>query len=180
MPGVSVYAGSSAKEAEAKRRQLQDLVPEALIVQNLNTALGIDVAGLDLDGPVPTKLPDANSSRSRRAFIIEMVKRDGLTLRQLYMRLASSRGHWVVSGSGADVADQLDKWFQNRAADGFNIMAPYFPGGLERFVDHVVPVLQARGVFRRDYAGRTLRDHLGLTRPVPAIHRSRARSSATA
>jgi alkanesulfonate monooxygenase len=164
MPGVSVYAAETPEAADATFRHLQNLIPDELIVQNLTTALGIDVSGLDLDGPVPTDLPEANSSKSRRAFIVELVKREKLTLRKLYLNLASSRGHWVLRGDGEQVADQLALWFRERAADGFNIMAPYFPGALEAFVQKVVPVLQSRGLFRREYDGKTLRQHLGLQR----------------
>jgi alkanesulfonate monooxygenase len=164
-PGVSVYAAETDEEAEAKFQQLQALIPDELIVQNLTTSLGIDVSRLDLDGPVPTDLPEANSSRSRRAFIIDLVKRENLTLRQLYLNLASARGHLIIKGSPKTVADELENWFQNRAADGFNIMAPYFPGGLTNFVDLVIPELQKRGIFRMDYTGSTLREHLGVSRP---------------
>src|SRR5690606_30477752 len=95
-----------------------------------------------------------------------LARRDGLTLRQLIARLAGGRGHRVVAGTPEQIADQLEEWFTGGAADGFNIMPPILPGGLEDFVDHVIPELRIRGLFRYEYEGRTLRDHYGLARPV--------------
>jgi alkanesulfonate monooxygenase SsuD/methylene tetrahydromethanopterin reductase-like flavin-dependent oxidoreductase (luciferase family) len=89
-----------------------------------------------------------------------------MTLRNLYDLVAAARGHWVLCGSAERVADTLEQWFRAGAADGFNVMPPYFPGGFDAFVDGVVPLLQERGLFRADYRGTTLRDHLGLPRPA--------------
>jgi hypothetical protein len=88
-----------------------------------------------------------------------------MTLRDLYNLTAAARGHWVLCGSAQNVAGTLQHWFEKAAADGFNIMPPFFPEGLDDFVDLVVPILQERGLFRADYVGATLRDHLGLERP---------------
>ncbi len=89
-----------------------------------------------------------------------------MTVRDLYNLTAAARGHWVICGTAESVADTLEEWFTTGAADGFNILPPYFPGGFDDFVDQVVPVLQRRGLYRQDYAGTTLRGHLGLDRPV--------------
>jgi alkanesulfonate monooxygenase SsuD/methylene tetrahydromethanopterin reductase-like flavin-dependent oxidoreductase (luciferase family) len=97
--------------------------------------------------------------------MLAKARREGLTLRGLYDLVAAARGHWVLCGSPETVADTLQQWFEARAADGFNVMPPYFPEGFDDFVDLVVPLLQERGLFRREYEGETLRDHLGLPRP---------------
>src|SRR5581483_11219598 len=89
-----------------------------------------------------------------------------LTIRQLYQRVAGARGHRTIWGTPVQIADQLEEWFVNDAADGFNIMPPYLPGGLDDFVDLVVPELRRRGLFRTEYEGRTLRENLGLARPT--------------
>jgi alkanesulfonate monooxygenase len=98
--------------------------------------------------------------------IVELARRENLTIRQLYMRVAGQRAHRTVIGTPVDVADALEDWFIAGAADGFNIMPLTFPQGLDDFVDGVIPELQRRGLFRREYEGRTLREHLGLKRPL--------------
>jgi N-acetyl-S-(2-succino)cysteine monooxygenase len=99
------------------------------------------------------------------ALITEMARRDKLTVRQLYTKIAGARGHWTVVGTPTDIADQIEDRFLNRGADGFNVMPAYLPGSLNEFVDLVVPELQRRGLFRLGYQGRTLRENLGLPRP---------------
>ena len=101
--------------------------------------------------------------------MIELARRERLTVRQLYEYLAGARGHWVVVGTPQTIADRMQEWFENGAADGFNVMPPYFHEGFEDFVQLVVPILQERGLFRADYVGTTLRDHLGLRRPKNAM-----------
>jgi alkanesulfonate monooxygenase len=97
--------------------------------------------------------------------VAELAQREKLTLRQLYKRLAGARGHWVVVGTPETIADQIQSWFENEAADGFNVMPPILPESLDTFVELVVPELQKRGLFRTDYEGTTLRENLGLKRP---------------
>jgi len=104
--------------------------------------------------------------------LLSKARRDGMTLRDLYHLTAAARGHWVLCGGPETIADTLERWFEERAADGFILMPPYFPGALDDFVDLVVPILQDRGLFRRDYAGTMLRDHLGLPRPAMPPERS--------
>ena len=123
------------------------------------------MSGYDLDGPIPD-LPRADTYHSFTGVMLAKAKREQMTLRDLYNLVAAARGHWVLCGSAESIADTLQDWFETGAADGFNIMPPYFPAGLEDFVDLVVPILQARGLFRTGYAGTTLRDHLGLSRPA--------------
>jgi alkanesulfonate monooxygenase SsuD/methylene tetrahydromethanopterin reductase-like flavin-dependent oxidoreductase (luciferase family) len=114
-----------------------------------------------LDAPVP-ELPETEHLKSRAALLIEMARREKLTLRELYHRVAAARGHLLLVGSPAQIADVLEDWFTAGAADGFNVMPPFFPGQFDAFAEQVVPILQERGLFRADYTGRTLRDHLGL------------------
>src|SRR5262249_28675690 len=106
-----------------------------------------------------------NAGRSRRDLLVELARREEWTIGELARHVAGGRGHLELVGTGGDVADELEAWARAGAADGFVVMAPWLPGGLARFVDLVVPELQRRGLFRAAYAGRTLREHLGLPRP---------------
>jgi alkanesulfonate monooxygenase SsuD/methylene tetrahydromethanopterin reductase-like flavin-dependent oxidoreductase (luciferase family) len=126
---------------------------------------GVDLRGLDVDGPLP-ELPETNAGKSRQALLVDLARREGLTIRQLYLRTAGARGHRQIRGTPARIADELQAWFEGGAADGFNIMPPYLPGALDDFVELVIPELQRRGLFRTAYEGRTLRENLGLPRPV--------------
>lgn len=165
MPGISPVIGSSQDEAEEKYQQLQDLLdPRVGLGLLAGMAGGFDLSGYDLDGPLP-ELPVSNSMQSRQALFIELARRENLSIRQLYLKIAGARGHHTVIGTPKTVADTLEQWFVEQGADGFNIMPPFLPEGLHDFVDGVVPILQQRGLFRREYSGTTLREHLGLQRP---------------
>ena len=100
-----------------------------------------------------------------------LARRENLTIRQLALRVAAGRGHHIVLGTPVEIADRMQEWFEGRAADGFNVMPPYFPGGLDDFADGVIPILQRRGLYRTDYEGPMLRDHFGFARP-PNRHRT--------
>jgi FMN-dependent oxidoreductase (nitrilotriacetate monooxygenase family) len=167
LPGICPVIGSTEAEARALEQELTDLqVPEYGLAQ-LSGMLGTDLSGLPLDGPLP-ELPeehDINGNKSRFTLVAELARRDGLTLRELIARLGGGRGHRVFAGTPEQIADQLQEWFTQGAADGFNIVPPYLPGGLDDFVDQVVPELQRRGLFRTEYTGRTLRENYGLPRP---------------
>ncbi|MCB5181463.1 LLM class flavin-dependent oxidoreductase [Streptomyces antimicrobicus] len=168
LPGIAPLIGSTEAEAKELERELTELQVPAYGLAQLSGMLGVDLTGLPLDGPLP-ELPDErdiNGNKSRFTLVAELGRREGLTLRELIARLGAGRGHRVFAGTPEQVADQLQEWFTQGAADGFNIMAPVLPTGLSDFVDHVVPVLQRRGLFRTEYTGRTLRDHYGLPRPV--------------
>ncbi|WP_176512850.1 LLM class flavin-dependent oxidoreductase [Pseudomonas ceruminis] len=166
MPGVLPVVADSVEQAQALFEQLQALVqPQVGLSLLADIAGGTDLGAYPLDGPLPD-LPLTNAGVSRRDLLINVARREGLSIRQLYLRMAAARGHLVVVGDAAQVADRLEQWFVEGAADGFNVMPAFLPGGLEDFVDKVVPVLQRRGLFRRGYQGRTLRDHLGLSRPA--------------
>jgi len=164
LPGVMPIVGRTDKEAFEKLAVLQGFVSEDNALAILSDRFGQDMAAYDLDGPVPDiALPDSYHSFAR--VMLAKARRDHMTLRDLYNLTAAARGHWVLCGSAETIADTLQHWFEGGAADGFNIMPPYFHGGFADFVDLVVPILQDRGLFRRDYAGTMLRDHLGLARP---------------
>ncbi|MFJ2823898.1 LLM class flavin-dependent oxidoreductase [Streptomyces toxytricini] len=168
LPGIAPVIGSTEAEAKALERELTELqVPEYGLAQ-LSGMLGVDLTGLPLDGPLPD-LPeerDINGNKSRFTLVAELARREDLTLRELIARLGAGRGHRVYAGTPEQIADQLEEWFTGGAADGFNIMAPVLPTGLTDFVDHVVPELQRRGLFRTAYEGGTLREHYGLPRPA--------------
>jgi alkanesulfonate monooxygenase SsuD/methylene tetrahydromethanopterin reductase-like flavin-dependent oxidoreductase (luciferase family) len=123
-----------------------------------------------LDGPVPEHLlpteDQVNGNKSRFTLVAGLARREGLTIRQIIARLGGGRGHRVLAGTPEQIADALESWFRAGAADGFNIMPPVLPTGLDVFVDEVVPVLQRRGLFRTEYTGSTLREHYGLERPA--------------
>ena len=163
LPGALVVVGETAEEAQAKRALLDSLVHPDSGLASLSIALGHDAWGFDLDGPLP-EIPESNASKSGRQRIIELAQRDNLTVRQL-AQIAGSYGGLALVGTPAMIADEMEEWLYRDACDGFNIMFPYVPGGLDDFVDQVVPELQRRGLFRREYEGKTLRENLGLPRP---------------
>ncbi len=168
MPGIFPVIADTEEEARAKYQELQDLIIPSVGLQILQNYLGgIDLSAYPLDGPLP-KL-DANASnavKSRFKLVQEMAERDNMTIRELYKYVAGSRGHHIFVGTPEQLADKMQEWVDHKACDGFNIMPPLLPEGIELFVDKVVPILQERGVFRKEYEGTTLREHFGLEKPV--------------
>jgi FMN-dependent oxidoreductase (nitrilotriacetate monooxygenase family) len=165
MPGVAIFTGRTAAEAEDKYERLYSLInPQSALALLKERLGGVDLSGHDLDGPVP-EMKGNDVRMSNPPELARLARRENLTIRQLAYRYAAARSHWMVRGSFTDVADQLEAWFKGKAADGFNILPQMLPGALNDFVDLVVPELQRRGLFRTEYQGRTLRDHLGLKRP---------------
>lgn len=166
MPGVFIVVAKTRAEAEDKYELLQDRIDPVVGLGLLTGLIGdVDLTGYPLDGPLPV-LPETEGSTSRQRLVYEQARSEKLTIRELIRKVAGGRGHGMVIGTPSDVADHLEEWFRSGAADGFNVMPPQLPDGLEDIVDLVVPELQRRGLFRTEYLGRTLRDHLGLTRPV--------------
>ncbi|PHJ66493.1 nitrilotriacetate monooxygenase [Nostoc linckia z18] len=166
MPGVFPVIGRTEEEAKEKYQQLQELIHPSVGLGLLSGLIGgHDLSKYPLDGPLPD-LPDTNGGKSRLQLITDLARRENLTIRQLYLWIAGARGHRTILGTPEQIADQLEDWFINDGADGFNIMPPWLPGGLDEFVDLVIPELQRRGLFRTEYEGRTLRENLGLPRPV--------------
>jgi FMN-dependent oxidoreductase (nitrilotriacetate monooxygenase family) len=164
LPGVFVVVGDTVEEAQAKKRKLDSLVHPDSGIASLSVALGTDMSGFDLDAPLP-EIPESNASRSGRQRLVDLAARDNLTVRQLAQIVGGSYGALELIGTPATIVDQMEEWFTTAACDGFNVMFPYVPGGLDDFVDRVTPELQRRGLFRREYEGRTLRENLGLPRP---------------
>ncbi len=163
LPACFVVVGDTVEEAKAKRAKLDSLVNYANAIASLSIALGHDASKFDPDGPLP-EIPESNASKSGRERAIALAKRENLTVRQLAQRLGGYSGLAMV-GTPKTIADEMQQWLESEASDGFTVMFPYLPGGLDDFVTRVVPELQGRGLFRRDYEGATLRDHLGLPRP---------------
>jgi FMN-dependent oxidoreductase (nitrilotriacetate monooxygenase family) len=164
LPGALVVVGETVAEARAKRERLDSLVHPDSGLASLSIALGVDASQFDLDGPLPD-IPETNQSKSGRERVIARARRDNLTVRQL-AQIAGGYGGGGFVGTPQTIADQMQEWLESEACDGFNIMFPYVPGGLDDFVDLVVPELQRRGLFRRDYEGKTLRENLDLPRPA--------------
>jgi FMN-dependent oxidoreductase (nitrilotriacetate monooxygenase family) len=159
LPGVMPIVGRTDAEAKAQLDRLQSWLTPTNALTLVSARIGHDISGYPLDGPVP-ELPETNVSHSFSRALASMARREGMTLRDLYNITAAARGHWVIYGSPKRIADTLEEWFEGERADGFMILPPYFPGAFDDFVELVVPELQRRGLFRTEYAGATLRDHL--------------------
>lgn len=164
LPGLVPFIADTRDEALALEQEFTDLISPDYALRQLSTLLGVDLTEHALDAPLPP-LPaesEIEGGKSRFTLVKELAERENLTVRQLIGKLGGGRGHRTLAGTPTDIADELQSWFENGAADGFNIMPPYLPGGLEDFVDRVVPILQERGLFRTDYTATTLRGHYGL------------------
>jgi N-acetyl-S-(2-succino)cysteine monooxygenase len=166
LPGVMPIIGQSEAEARQKLSRLQSWLTPTNAATLVSGRIGYDVSGYPLDGPVPAP-PPGEGGRTFHQVLYETARRENMTLRDLYNLTAAARGHWVICGTPQTIADTLEEWFVEGAADGFNILPPYFPGAFADFVDLVVPELQRRGLFRREYHGTTLRDHFGLDPVLP-------------
>jgi alkanesulfonate monooxygenase len=172
LPGAFVVVGDSEQEAKEKLAVLDDRVHWESGIASLSIALGTDASKFDLDGPLP-EIPETNASQSGRQRVVEAAKRDNLTVRQLAQRMGGYSGLKFL-GTPKMIADQMEQWLVEEGSDGFNVMFPYLPEGLDDFVDKVVPELQRRGIFRKEYEGPTLRDNLGLPRPENRFFARRA------
>jgi FMN-dependent oxidoreductase (nitrilotriacetate monooxygenase family) len=169
MPGLNPVVGRTAQEAEEKHQYLQSLIHPDVGLELLSNAVGgFDLRPYDLDGPLPEAVyrvvPKGGTTSFRN--VLNWATEEKLTIRQLYQRFAGARGQRTVKGTASQIVDQMEQWFVERGVDGFLIQPSYLPGGLEDFIAMVIPVLQERGLFRTEYEGPTLRDNLGLPRPV--------------
>jgi FMN-dependent oxidoreductase (nitrilotriacetate monooxygenase family) len=164
LPACFVVVGDTMEEAQAKRAKLDSLVDYANAIASLSIALGHDVSKFDPDRPLPDHIPESNASKSGRQRAIDLARRENLTVRQLAQRLGGYSGLAMV-GTPETIVDEMEEWLSTEGSDGFTVMFPYLPGGLDDFAEQVIPELQRRDLFRRDYEGTTLREHLGLPRP---------------
>ena len=177
MPGIFPVIGKTESEAKEKYDQLQNLIHPKVGLSLLSGLIGgFDLSAYPLDGPVP-ELPETNLNKSRLQLVNDLARRENLTIRQLYQAIAGARGHYTLWGTPEQIADHLENWFTNDAADGFNIMPPYLPDGLQDFIEQVLPILRSRGLFRTEYEGRTLRENLGLPRPISQFTRQTVAST---
>ena len=176
MPGVFPVVGRSESEAREKFEALQSLIDPVVGLALVSGLTGVNLSGYPLDGPIP-ELQATNGSKSRQALMLDLARREQLTIRQLYQRVAGARGHWQVIGTPEQIADALEERFLAHGADGYNVMAPILPGGLTDFIELVLPELRRRNLVRSEYAGTTLREHLGLRRPE---HPARAQAQQVA
>jgi len=168
LPGIVPVIGSTEAEARALDEELNRLILPEHALRQLAGVLGVDPSRLELDKPLPDDLPEESqieANKSRRTLIVALGRDEGLTVRQIIGRLGGGRGHQTFAGTAEQVADRIEHWFTTGAADGFNIMPPVLPSGLDIFTRDVVPILQERGLFRTEYTGTTLREHYGLPRP---------------
>lgn len=167
LPGIVAYIGPTAEAAQELEQELTDLISPEYSLRQLSNMLGVDLTAHALDAPLPALPPieQIEGNKSRFQLVKDLAEQESLTVRQLIAKLGGGRGHRTFAGTAEQVADNLQEWFEAGAADGFNVMPPYLPGGLEDFVSQVVPILQRRGLFRTEYTGRTLRDHYGLQHP---------------
>jgi alkanesulfonate monooxygenase len=163
LPGAFVIVGDTDEEARAKRAKLDSLVHYDSAIASLSVILGTDASKFDPEGQLP-EIPETNASKSGRQRLVDVAARDKLTVRQLAERVGGYGGLSFV-GTPTTIADKMQEWLETEGSDGFNIMFPFLPQGLDDFVHRVVPELQNRGIFRREYEGRTLRENLGLPRP---------------
>lgn len=165
MPGAFVCVAETQGEAEDKFAYLQDLVDPGLGLSLLSGIIGnVDLSIYPIDGPLP-ELPETLGAKGRQALVTKLARREGLNIREIYKRVLGARGHRTIVGAPSQVADELEEWWLGNAADGFNIMFPYLPGGAHDFIRLVVPELRRRGHALDGGIGDTFRDRLGLPRP---------------
>ncbi|KAK7416068.1 hypothetical protein QQZ08_012123 [Neonectria magnoliae] len=164
LPAALIVIGDTVQDAQAKRLKLDSLVHYDSAIASLSVALGSDASGFDPDSPLPENIPDTNASKSGRAGVLKLAEDEGLTVRQLAQRYGGYSGLAFV-GTPETVAEAMNTWLVEEAADGFTVVFPFLPQGLDDVAHRLVPELQRRGIFRRDYEGTTLREHLGLPRP---------------
>jgi alkanesulfonate monooxygenase len=173
LPGISPFVGRTERDARGQYDELQALVDPVVGLGMLTMLLGTDLSAYPLDGPLPDLDPPRTGSRSSFDNWTALARRENLTIRELIARTVAARGKSVIVGTPVQVADHMQLWFENGAADGFNLMPPVIPGTFDDFVDLVIPELQERRLYRTEYRGATLRDHLGLSRADRVPHHAR-------
>ncbi|KAF5017396.1 hypothetical protein F66182_10676 [Fusarium sp. NRRL 66182] len=171
LPAALIIIGDSVEEAKAKRLELDSYVHYDSAIASLSINLGSDASGFDPDGPLPSEIPETNASKTGREGVIKLAKEENLTVRQLAQRYGGYSSLAFV-GTPESIADEFAQWLEEDAADGFTVTFPFLPQGLDDVAHRLVPELQKRGLFRKDYEGTTLREHLGLPRPANQFFKS--------
>jgi alkanesulfonate monooxygenase SsuD/methylene tetrahydromethanopterin reductase-like flavin-dependent oxidoreductase (luciferase family) len=156
--------GETNEQAKEQLDRLQSWLTSSNALALVSQRIGHDISGYPLDGPIPNFPEHTERGQAFSKTLLDMARREKMTLRDLYNVTAAARGHWVIHGTPNRIADIFEEWFTGGLADGFVTMPAYFPGAFDAFVDSVVPELQRRGLYREEYAGTTLRSHLGLPR----------------
>jgi alkanesulfonate monooxygenase SsuD/methylene tetrahydromethanopterin reductase-like flavin-dependent oxidoreductase (luciferase family) len=174
LPGVMPIIGETNEAAKAQLDRLQSWLTPTNALSLVSARIGHDISAYPLDGPIPDLPRTTNLGQTFSQTLLDMARREKMTLRDLYNITAAARGHWVIYGTPKRIADIMEEWFTGGLADGFVVMPAYFPGAFDDFVNLVVPELQRRGIYRKDYSGPTLRDHLGQvergsTRSIRAV-----------
>jgi FMN-dependent oxidoreductase (nitrilotriacetate monooxygenase family) len=164
LPAALIIVADSRQEAQEKRLKLDSLVHYDSAIASLSIVLGVDASGFDPDGPLPTDLPETNASKTSREGAEKLAREENLTVRQLAQRFGGFSGLTFL-GSPSDIAEEMERWLEEEASDGFTCTFPFLPQGLEEVTDRLIPELQRRGLFRKEYTGSTLREHFGLERP---------------
>ena len=165
LPGVMPIIGETDAQAKEQLDRLQSFLTPTNALALVSQRVGYDISAYPLDGPIPDFPEQTDRGQAFSRALLDLARREKMTLRDLYNITAAARGHWVVCGTPKRIADTMEEWFTAERADGFVVMPAYFPGAFDDFVDKVVPELQRRGLYRTEYSGPTLRDHLGLERP---------------
>ena len=177
MPGLTPVLGKTMDDAQANYEYLQSLMPDDVALLSLtHISGGLDLTRFPLDGPLP-ELPPSNAAKARQALVVKTAREHNMTLRQIARHTAAGTGHRVIVGTAEYMADEMQKWLEEEAADGFNVVCNHYPKPFEDFCTEVVPLLQQRGVFRREYEGRTLRENLGLKIPENRYTRARMKEA---
>jgi alkanesulfonate monooxygenase len=165
MPGMTVFVGRTAAEADELFDELQSLIPPALAVTYLSKIVGFDVSPFPVDGKMPDRTVESVGGTAIGRSVLDMAARDELTVRQTYERILPSMGGNIAKGNPSQVADILEAWYTQKGCDGFVLSMPVQPRALRDFVELVVPELQRRGLFRTEYESTTLRGNMGLAIP---------------
>jgi len=172
MPGLTPVLGATMEQAAANYERLQSLMPDDVALLSLShISGGLDLTKFPLDGPLP-ELPPSNAAKARQALIVQTARENNMTLRQIARHTAAGTGHRVIVGTPDYMADEMQKWLEEEAADGFNVVCNHYPRPFEDFCTQVVPELQRRGIFRTEYEGATLRENLGLRKPENRYQRA--------
>jgi N-acetyl-S-(2-succino)cysteine monooxygenase len=173
MPGIRYVVAETESEAKEQYQMMLEEASDEFALKAVQRLAGtLDLRDFPLDGPLPD-LPPSNAAKARQKMLIDLARRENLSIRELARRFTFSLGHLVFVGTPVQLADLMEDWWANDAADGFTMLSPYFPAPLELLVDRLVPELQRRGIFRKQYEGTTLRENLELRRPENRYVRGR-------